>query len=71
MVLISFLFSVDSSTGLVYVAGWIDESFNSLAAAEAYNVEEDKWEILPPIIQSHGQGCRGVFMEGDDDDDDD
>jgi hypothetical protein len=70
----SFACSVDSSTGLVYVVGkvgvyvagrvGVDEPLNPLAAAEAYNVEEDKWEILPPMIQPHGLGCDGVFMEG-------
>jgi hypothetical protein len=75
-----FSFSVDSSTGLVYVAGGVgvyvagrvgvDEPLNPLAgtrllaAAEAYNVEEDKWEILPSMIEPHGLGCDGVFMEG-------
>jgi hypothetical protein len=58
-----FACSVSSSTGLVYVAG-IDQRRNPLEAAEAYNVEEDKWEILPPMIQPHGWGCRGVFNEG-------
>jgi hypothetical protein len=60
----SFAFSVDSSTGLVYVAGGTDKDFVPLAAAESYNVEENKWEILPPMIQPHGIGCHGVFMEG-------
>jgi hypothetical protein len=60
----SFACSVDSFTGLVYVTGGVDERCNPLAVAEAYNVEEDKWEILPPMIQPHGLGCDGVFMEG-------
>jgi hypothetical protein len=60
----SFACSVDSSTGLVYVAEGVDERCNPLAAAEAYNVEEDEWEILPPMIQPHSLGCDGVFMEG-------
>jgi hypothetical protein len=61
----SFACSVDSSTGLVYVAGGTNKDSRPLAAAEAYNVEEDKWEILPPMIQPHGRrGCHGVFMEG-------
>jgi hypothetical protein len=34
-----------------------------LASAEAYNVEEDKWEILPPMIQPHDWGCRSIFIE--------
>jgi hypothetical protein len=59
-----FACSVDSSTGLVYVAGGINEHYKPLAAAEVYNVEEDKWEILPRMIQNHGEGCQGVFMEG-------
>jgi hypothetical protein len=62
----SFACSVDSSTGLVYVAGGVGVGAETgpLAAAEAYNVEEDKWEILPPMIQPHGLACDGVFMEG-------
>jgi hypothetical protein len=72
--------SIDSPTGLVYVAGGVgvyiagkvgvNEPLNPLvgtcplAAAEAYNVEEDKWEIIPPMIQPHGLGCDSVFMEG-------
>ena len=59
-----FACCVSSSTGLVYVAGGNVEGSNSLVAAEAYSVEEDKWEILPPMIQPHGLGCDGVFMEG-------
>jgi hypothetical protein len=65
---------LDSSTGLVYVASGVgvyvtgrvgvDEPLNPLAVAEAYNVEEDKWEILPPIIQPHSLGSDSVFMEG-------
>jgi hypothetical protein len=27
-------------------------------------VEEDKWEILPPMIQPHELRCDSVFMEG-------
>jgi WD40 repeat protein len=61
-----FLFacSVDSSTGLVYVAGGTSKDSHPLVAAESYNVEENKWEILPPMIQPHGGKCHGVFMEG-------
>ena len=57
---------LDSSTRLVYFIGGVgvyvarrvgvDEPLNPLAATEAYNVEEDKWEILPPMIQPHGLG---------------
>jgi hypothetical protein len=65
---------LDSSTRLVYFIGGVgvyvarrvgvDEPLNPLAATEAYNVEEDKWEILPPMIQPHSLGCDSVFMEG-------
>jgi hypothetical protein len=77
----SFACSVDSSTGLVYVAGGVgvyvagrvgvDEPLNPLAetrplaAVESYNVEEDKWEILPPMIQPHGLGCDSVFISAE------
>jgi hypothetical protein len=68
----SFSCFVDSSTGLVYVAGGVGlyvvggyvVETGPLAAAEAYNVKEDKWEILHPMIQPQGLGCDGVFMEG-------
>ena len=59
-----FVCSVSSSNGLVYVAAGIDRSLNPLSAAETYNVEEDKWDILPPMIQPHGPSCHSVFMEG-------
>jgi hypothetical protein len=59
-----FACCVSSSTGLVYVAGGNVEGSNSLVAAEAYSVEEDKWEILPLMIEPHGPGCHSVFMEG-------
>ena len=42
----------------------MDETYYPLAAAEAYNAEEDKWEILPPMLQEHGVGCHGVILEG-------
>ena len=54
--------SSSNGLGLVYVAGGMDENYNSLTAAETYNVEEDRWEILPPMIQQHGT-CHGVFIE--------
>jgi hypothetical protein len=64
----SFSCSVNSSTGLVYITGGVrvyiagrvgvDEPLNPLAetgplaVAEAYNVEEDKWEIFPLYFAS-------------------
>jgi hypothetical protein len=58
-----FACSVSSSKGLIYVAGGRDERGNILATAEVYDVEEDKWEILPPMAQKR-EGSRGVFFEG-------
>ena len=55
-----FVCTVSSCNGLVYVAG---RGPLGTAAAATYNVGEDKWEILPPMIQPHIQGCRGVFLE--------
>jgi hypothetical protein len=52
---------VSSSSKLVYVIGGISERSNPLAVAEANNVEEDKWEILPPMVQPHDWGCHGVM----------
>jgi hypothetical protein len=59
-----FACAVDSSNGLVYVAGGTSEDSHPLGAAEVYNVEENKWEILPPMIQPDARACHGVFMEG-------
>eukprot|EP00253_Pinus_taeda_P010965 PITA_10965 len=59
-----FACCVSSSTGLVYVAGGDGEHEPRLASVEAYNVETDKWEILPPMIEPHGFGCRSFFMDG-------
>jgi len=41
---------VSSSSGIVYIIGGIDQCHNPLEVVEAYNMEEDKWEILPPMI---------------------
>ena len=56
-----FSCSLSSSTGLIYVAGESDNQ-NELLATETYNVEENTWEILSPMIQPIGE-CDGVFLE--------
>jgi len=61
---LNFACCVSSSTGLVYVAGGEGEHDPRLASVEVYNVETDKWEILPPMIEPHGFACRGFFMDG-------
>eukprot|EP00253_Pinus_taeda_P007624 PITA_07624 len=60
---IFFACAVSSSKGLIYVAGGEDEHGNSLATAEAYDVEEDRWEVLPPMTQTHTSAV-GVYLEG-------
>jgi N-acetylneuraminic acid mutarotase len=59
----SFFACSVSPDGLIYVAGGHDENKNALWAAEDYDVEEDKWEILPPMSQERDE-CQGVFMDG-------
>lgn len=58
-----FAYAACSSTGRIYFAGGHDGHHNALATAEAYDVEEDKWEVLPPMSQPRND-CRGVCTEG-------
>lgn len=58
---VRFACSVCASKGLIYVAGGCDEYGNILATAEVYDVEADKWEVLPPMPQrqrGYGQAQR-------------
>jgi hypothetical protein len=50
-----FTSCVSSSYGLVYVACRLNEHYNPLVVTKDYNVEEEKWEILPFMIQPHDQ----------------
>jgi len=59
----SFFACSVSPDGLIYVAGGHDENKNALRAAEVYDVEEDKWEILPQMSQERDE-CQGMFMDG-------
>lgn len=59
----SFFACSVSPDGLIYVAGGHDGNKNALPDAEAYDVNEDKWEILPPMSQERDE-CHGVFMDG-------
>ena len=45
------------------VAGGKDHNNRAFRAAEVYDVEEDKWKILPPMSQARIE-CQGVFMDG-------
>ena len=57
-----FAWSVSPSTGLIYVAGGLDVDNNRLRDAEVYDVNEHKWEILPPMLQERGHRRSGVFI---------
>eukprot|EP00253_Pinus_taeda_P006837 PITA_06837 len=56
-------FVLSSSKGLIYVAGGQDERGNSLSTVEAYDVEEDRWEILPPMTHNRHLSA-GVYLDG-------
>ena len=60
---IEFASAVSSSKGLIYVAGGEDGRGNSLSTVEAYDVEEDRWEILPPMTHNR-QLSEGVYLDG-------
>ena len=59
----SFFACSVSPDGLIYVAGGKDHNNRAFRAAEVYDVEEDKWKILPPMSQARIE-CQGVFMDG-------
>ncbi|GLJ34842.1 hypothetical protein SUGI_0701690 [Cryptomeria japonica] len=54
-----------SSEGSIYIAGGLEKHTPSheLSEATVYNVDEDKWELLPDSHQKMGI-CNGVFIEG-------
>uniref|UniRef100_A0A0C9RXD3 TSA: Wollemia nobilis Ref_Wollemi_Transcript_6185_1785 transcribed RNA sequence n=1 Tax=Wollemia nobilis TaxID=56998 RepID=A0A0C9RXD3_9CONI len=58
----SFFACSVSPDGRVCVAGGHDDCKNALRASEAYNVEEDQWEILPPMSQERDE-CQGVYLD--------
>ena len=62
MVMHNFGCSVSSSTELIYITGGRDDQFNVFLSAEAYNVEQDKWKIMPPMGQPLDDS-HGFFME--------
>lgn len=59
----SFFASSVSPDGLIYVAGGQDNKKSALRTADAYDVKDDKWEVLPPMSQERDR-CHGVFMDG-------
>ncbi|GLJ04650.1 hypothetical protein SUGI_0000610 [Cryptomeria japonica] len=58
-----FACTVSPSDGLIYVAGGHDDNKNALRTAEVYNMEQDRWETLPPMSQDRDE-CHGVYLDG-------
>ncbi|GKU92280.1 hypothetical protein SLEP1_g6030 [Rubroshorea leprosula] len=48
----------------VYVAGGHDDQKNALRSAEVYDVEEDRWEMLPDMAEERDE-CQGLSWDGD------
>ncbi|GLJ13386.1 hypothetical protein SUGI_0211190 [Cryptomeria japonica] len=44
-----FTSAADEDGGLIYVGGGFDRSGKPVRSASVYNVEEDKWDVLPDI----------------------
>lgn len=58
----SFFGCCVSPQGTVYVVGGNDEAKIALPTAEAYDVENDRWDILPAMGRARDQ-CQAVFMD--------
>ncbi|GLJ14346.1 hypothetical protein SUGI_0231440 [Cryptomeria japonica] len=54
--------SVDSAKELIYIAGGCDKNDEILFTAAVYNVEEDMWEYLPPLIWGDN-ACHSAFVD--------
>lgn len=46
------------------MVGEINEDNEYVETTKVYNVEEDKWEMLPPMMEHPGKACEGVFVDG-------
>ncbi|GLJ53360.1 hypothetical protein SUGI_1137730 [Cryptomeria japonica] len=60
-----FASAADEHGGLIYVAGGSgDDTFNSpVRSAFVYNVEEDKWDVLPDM-NTYLEFFLGAFVDG-------
>ncbi|GLJ14053.1 hypothetical protein SUGI_0224780 [Cryptomeria japonica] len=54
--------SLDSAKGLIYIAGGRHSDEGELRTAIVYDIQEEKWEYLPPMIWS-GYNCHSVFTD--------
>ncbi len=53
---------MDLAKGLIYIAGGYDSDDEELCTATVYDIEEEKWEYLPPMIWSECK-CDSVFTD--------
>ncbi|GLJ06603.1 hypothetical protein SUGI_0042840 [Cryptomeria japonica] len=52
-----------SSFSLIYVAGGHEDDKNALRSAEVYDVEDDRWDVLPDMNEGRDE-CASVFIDG-------
>ncbi|GLJ13391.1 hypothetical protein SUGI_0211280 [Cryptomeria japonica] len=58
-----FASAVDEDRGLIYVGGGCESYGNPVRSASVYNVEEDKWDVLPDM-NTYIQNSKGAFADG-------
>ncbi|XP_047307250.1 F-box/kelch-repeat protein At1g80440-like [Impatiens glandulifera] len=58
-----FFAVASDSERMIYVAGGHDEEKNALKSALAYDVANDKWEMLPDMAREREEG-KGIFLRG-------
>ncbi|XP_059073145.1 F-box/kelch-repeat protein At1g80440-like [Cryptomeria japonica] len=59
--------AADEEGGLIYVGGGFDKSRKPVRSASVYNVEEDKWDVLPDMnaLQVYTYSTfKGAFADG-------
>ncbi|XP_057817986.1 F-box/kelch-repeat protein At1g15670 [Cryptomeria japonica] len=62
----AFASAADEDGGLIYVGGGLDRLYigSAVRSASVYNVEEDKWDLLPDMNTYMEPYPTGVFAEG-------
>ncbi|CAK9201380.1 unnamed protein product [Sphagnum troendelagicum] len=51
-----------SSSSMVFVAGGHDENKTALATADVYNLDTDRWELLPDMSEERDE-CAGAVLD--------
>ncbi len=54
--------SSSSSSSMVFVAGGHDENKTALATADVYNLDTDRWELLPDMSEERDE-CAGAVLD--------